>query len=185
MCGDISKVYFKASYCFRLLQCSLRVFQQPVVLVIHCIQPYSHDHRECLYSWGLQNGLWNIYSLSCFWHRFGLKYNQGIGLLGFLKHSKMCWSRKNNVAHTVNLRVWHWIPSHCGGQWHVLGPIHSPPFLHSWRQMAAQTSSQSLVISQVVTFTYYIHFRLPRRCWMLFMHKSHLPFTENVRSTCY
>ena len=108
--------------------------------------------RSC--SGGLQNGQRNLCSLSCLGHRFGLKYNQGVGLLVTM----YCWSSLNcaeaeGLQVTSFLRVWHWIPSHCRGQWHVLGPIHSPPFLHSWRQIAAQTSSQSLVISQVITFT--------------------------------
>lgn len=94
----------------------------------------------------------------------------------WLKHSELCWRKRFQV--TSFLRVWHWIPSHCGGQWQVLGPMHSPPFLHPWRQIAAQTSSQSLVISQVVTLSYYSDFRTLTRGGVLFMHKSHIIFTQ-------
>lgn len=63
----------------------------------------------------------------------------------WLKRSELYRNKRFRVA--AFLRVWHWIPSHCGGQWQVLGPIHSPPFLHSWRQIAAQTSSHSYIPS--------------------------------------
>lgn len=94
----------------------------------------------------------------------------------WLKHSELCRSKRFQVASF--LRVWHWIPSHCAGQWQVLGPIHSPPFLHSWRQIAAQTSSQSMVISQVVTLSYNSDFRMLTRDGVLFIHKSHIIFTQ-------
>lgn len=89
----------------------------------------------------------------------------------WLKHAELCRSKRFQV--TSFLRVWHWIPSHCGGQWQVLGPIHSPPFLHSWRQIAAQTSSHSMVISQVFTLSY-SDFRMLTRGRVFFIHKSHI-----------
>lgn len=150
-------------------------------MVLEQATTYCHGPGLPLYSGGLQKGQSSLYSLSCLWHRFGLKYNWGVGLRGTM----YCWSSLNcaeaqGLQVTSFLRVWHWIPSHCGRQWHVLGPIHSPPFLHSWRQIAAQTSSQSFFISQVITFTYYLHFRMPMRGWVLSIHKSHIIFTENL-----
>lgn len=175
--GTGVKVFFKtptiSSYCNGLSG----LLQQ--CMVLEQATTYCHGPRWPSCSGGLQNEQRHLYRLSCLWHRFVSKYHQGAGLPGTI----YCWSSLNcaeakGLQVTSFLRVWHWIPSHCGGQWHVLGPMHSPPFLHSWRQIAAQTSSQSLVTSQVITCTYYLHFRVPTRGWVLSIHNSRIIFTE-------
>ena len=149
---DMSKVFFHASYYFKLLQWPLRAVAAAYSdRASHRILPWS---QTTIVFWRASERAEESLLFICLWQRFGLKYNQGVGLLVTM----YCWSSLNcaeaeGLQVTSFLRVWHWIPSHCRGQWHVLGPIHSPPFLHSWRQIAAQTSSQSLVISQVITFT--------------------------------
>lgn len=78
---DASKVFFNATYYFKILQWPLRAVAAAYgARASH--GPHCHGPRLPSHSGGLQNRQKNPYSLSCLQHRFGLKYNQGIVLLG-------------------------------------------------------------------------------------------------------